>query len=119
MNRLEKKQSRRLRRRVRVRTKVSGTALRPRLSVFRSNRFTYVQAIDDAQGQTLCAASNKAADGREIKNKAADIGKLGELIGAKLKEKGIAEVVFDRNGYRYHGVVKALAEGARKAGLKF
>lgn len=119
MNRLEKKTSTRLRRKVRVRTKVSGTAERPRLSVYRSNRFTYVQAIDDLVGRTVCAASNQAAEGREIRNTVVDIGKLGELIGAKLKEKGIAEVVFDRNGYRYHGVVKALADGARKAGLKF
>jgi large subunit ribosomal protein L18 len=119
MNRLEKKINSRHRRKGRVRTKVSGTAERPRLSVFRSNRYTYVQAIDDGLGQTLCAASNKAAEGREIKNTAAGIGKLGELIGAKLKEKGIAEVVFDRNGYHYHGLVKALADGARKAGLKF
>lgn len=119
MNRIEKKNNSRHRRKVRVRTKVSGTAERPRLSVFRSNRYTYVQAIDDGQGRTLCTASNKAAEGREIKNTAVDVGKLGELIGAKLKEKGIAEVVFDRNGYRYHGLVKALADGARKAGLKF
>jgi large subunit ribosomal protein L18 len=119
MNRLENKIRWRLRRKVRVRTKVSGTAERPRLSVFRSNRYTYVQAIDDTKGHTVCSASNREKDGREIKNKVADIEKLGAMVGAKLKEKGIAEIVFDRNGYRYHGIVKAVAEGARKAGLKF
>ena len=119
MNRLEKKNHSRQRRKVRVRTKVSGTTERPRLSVFRSNRYTYVQAIDDGLGRTVCTASNKAAEGREIKNSVVGIGKLGELIATKLKEKGVAEVVFDRNGYRYHGMVKALADGARKGGLKF
>jgi large subunit ribosomal protein L18 len=119
MNRLENKRRKRARRKVRVRTKIVGTAERPRLSVFRSNRYTYVQVIDDAKGHTLCCASNEAKDGREIKNKVADVEKLGALIGAKLKEHGISEIVFDRNGYQYHGIVKAVAEGARKAGLKF
>ena len=119
MNRLEKKTHRRERRKVRVRTKVNGTTERPRMSVYRSNRYTYIQVIDDSKGHTVCASSNKAAEGREIKNTVKEIGKLGELIGAKLKEKGIEQVVFDRNGYRYHGLVKAIAEGARKAGLKF
>ena len=119
MNRLEKKTTRRVRRKRRVRTKISGTTQRPRMSVYRSNRYTYVQVIDDTKGMTVASASTKAKDGREIGRKVAEIGKLGELVCAKLKEKGIDQVVFDRNGYRYHGVVKAIAEGARKAGLKF
>lgn len=89
------------------------------MSVFRSNKNTYVQVIDDTRGVTLASASTMAKDGREIGHKVADIGKLGAMVCAKLKEKGIDGVVFDRNGYRYHGVVKAIAEGARKAGLKF
>lgn len=116
---MENKANRRLRRRRRVRTKINGTAVRPRMSVYRSNRYTYIQVIDDTKGFTLASASTMAKDGHDIGRKVADVGGLGAQIGAKLKEKGIDQVVFDRNGYRYHGVVKAIAEGARKAGLKF
>jgi large subunit ribosomal protein L18 len=119
MDRLEQKISKRVRRRARIRKRISGTAERPRLTVFRSNRYTYVQAIDDVKGQTLCAASNLSKDSRAIRNTMVEVGKLGELIGSKLKEKGVQSVVFDRNGYRYHGIVKAIADGARKAGMKF
>jgi len=106
----------------RVRKKISGTAQRPRLSVFRSARHVYVQAIDDVSGLTLASASTLSPELKDkIKGlKKRDAAKLvGEQIGARVKEKGIEEVVFDRNGFLYHGRVQALSEGAREAGLKF
>ncbi len=100
----------------RIRGKVSGTAQRPRMSVFRSNKGIYVQLIDDLQGRTLAAASSKGiAEG----TKTEVAGKVGEQIAKKALEIGISEVVFDRNGYLFHGRVKSLADAARKAGLKF
>lgn len=103
----------------RVRNKVSGTAARPRLSVFRSNKQIYCQVInDDLQGGcvTLCAASSKGLEAMPKKEQAA---KVGEMIAKKALEAGITTVVFDRNGYLYHGRVKEVADGARNAGLKF
>jgi len=111
------KQLKRGRRKGRVRAKVSGTADCPRLSVFRSNRGIYAQLIDDEIGQTLAAVS-----AREIKSKSKKIDagfELGKLIAKKAADKGIAKAVFDRNGYKYHGRVKALADGARAGGLQF
>ena len=100
----------------RIRGKISGTAQRPRMSVFRSNKAIYVQVIDDLAGNTLVAASSKGiADGTKTEIAA----KVGEEIAKKAQEKGITEVVFDRNGYLFHGRVKSLADAARKAGLKF
>ncbi len=100
----------------RIRGKISGTAQRPRLSVFRSNKAIYVQVIDDLAGNTLVAASSKGiAEGTKTEIAA----KVGEEIAKKAREKGITEVVFDRNGYLFHGRVKSLADAARKAGLKF
>ncbi|MDE5644805.1 MAG: 50S ribosomal protein L18 [Muribaculaceae bacterium] len=100
----------------RIRGKVSGTAERPRMSVFRSNKAIYVQVIDDLSGTTLVAASSKGiSEGTKVEIAA----KVGEEIAKKAVEKGIAEVVFDRNGYLYHGRVKSLADAARKGGLKF
>jgi large subunit ribosomal protein L18 len=106
----------------RVRLKVSGTAERPRLCVFRSSTHLYAQVIDDAAGRTLVAASSVDKEMRkQIKGggnvAAAKI--VGQVVASRAKEKGIAQVVFDRGGYRYHGRVKALAEAAREAGLKF
>ncbi|HBC22422.1 MAG TPA: 50S ribosomal protein L18 [Porphyromonadaceae bacterium] len=100
----------------RIRGKIKGTAQRPRMSVFRSNKGIYVQLIDDLRGCTLCAA-----DSRDIKegNKVEISAKVGEAIAKKAMEAGITEVVFDRNGYLFHGRVKSLADAARKAGLKF
>ncbi len=100
----------------RIRGKISGTSQRPRLSVFRSNKGIYVQLIDDLRGHTLCAA-----DSRDIKEgtKVEISAKVGEAIAKKALEAGITEVVFDRNGYLFHGRVKSLADAARKAGLKF
>jgi len=100
----------------RTRGKISGTAQRPRMSVFRSNKAIYVQVIDDLAGNTLVAASSKGiAEGTKTEIAA----KVGEEIAKKAQEKGITEVVFDRNGYLFHGRVKSLADAARKAGLKF
>lgn len=106
----------RLHRKRRIRAKVSGTAKRPRLSVFRSLTGLYVQAIDDEKQTTLVSASSKEVS---KKNDIAGATKLGQLIADKCKKAKIEEVVFDRGGYKYHGKVKAVAEGARKNGLKF
>lgn len=103
------KRQKRIRRHKRVRTLIKGTKERPRLSVFRSNKRIYVQLIDDSRGTTLLGVS-------DIKTSAS---KTGETLAKKAIEKGINSVVFDRGGYKYHGRVKALAEGARKGGLKF
>ncbi len=109
----------RTRRHIRVRRKISGTAERPRLCVYRSNTNLYVQIIDDVAGNTLVAASTLD---KEIKTKHANkeaAKELGALIAKKAKAKKIETVVFDRGGYIYHGVVKELAEAAREGGLKF
>ena len=110
------------RRKLRTRSKISGTAERPRLSVFRSAKHIYAQVVDDIEGRTLAAASTLSRDlkttlGEDDKTAAAK--KVGALIGQICLEKNINKVVFDRNGYLYHGRVKALAEAAREAGLQF
>ncbi|NLG93345.1 MAG: 50S ribosomal protein L18 [Clostridiales bacterium] len=109
----------RLNRHRRVRGKISGTAERPRLNVFRSTTNIYAQIIDDVKGVTLAAAStlDKDFNGNGGNKEAAR--KVGELIAKRAAEKGITEVVFDRGGYIFHGRVKELAEGAREGGLKF
>lgn len=100
-----------------VRSKIQGTEERPRLTVFRSNKQIYAQVIDDLNGRTLAAASSlKLTENASKKEIAA---KVGELIAQKAQEAGVSAVVFDRNGYLYHGRVRELAEGARNAGLKF
>ena len=112
----------RLRRHLRVRTKVVGTTARPRLAVFRSLQHVYAQVIDDSRGATLAAASTLDPDVRsqlEGKNKSAEAQLVGQLIAQRAKERGIESVVFDRGGYQYHGRVKALADAARAAGLSF
>ncbi len=103
----------------RVRKKVHGTATRPRLAVFRSNRYIYAQIIDDDKGVTVASASSREAGlaGKTLTVETAT--EVGKLIGARAKDAGIDEVVFDRGGFAYHGRVKALADGARTAGLKF
>ena len=118
MKKIEDKARRRVKRKASIRKKIHGTAERPRLTVYKSNKHTYVQAIDDIKGVTLAAASNLEKEQRGTPNKVGTLEKLGALIGERLKSKNIAEVVFDRNGYRYHGKVKAIAEGARKAGIR-
>lgn len=118
MNRLETKKKQRAKRKLRIRKKISGSAAIPRMSVFRSNKYVYVQVIDDVAGKTLASVSNAQKENKALKSTVADAEKIGELIGAKLKEKKVSKVVFDRNGYLYHGVVKAVADGARKAGIQ-
>lgn len=100
-----------------IRAKAFGTAERPRMSVFRSNKGMYVQIINDQEGVTLAAVSSKSTDGAGTKKEVS--AKLGELIANKAKEAGVENVIFDRNGYLYHGRVKEMAEAARKGGLKF
>lgn len=109
----------RLKRHARVRNKISGTAERPRLNVFRSTKHIYAQLIDDVAGVTLAAASSmdKGFEGFGGNKEAAK--KVGAALAKKAAEKGITEVVFDRSGYVYHGRVKELAEGAREGGLNF
>jgi large subunit ribosomal protein L18 len=112
----------RLRRHRRVRRKVSGNGSRPRLAVFRSLNHIYAQVIDDAQGRTLASASTLDAELKKDakgKTKTDRAGLVGELLAKRAAEKGISEVSFDRGGFKYHGRVKALAEAARKGGLKF
>jgi len=110
------------RRKLRIRRKISGTAEQPRLTVFRSAKHIYAQVVDDVAGKTLAHASTLSRDvrsaiGEDVKSDAAK--KVGAAIAKALTAKGVSKVVFDRNGYLYHGRVKALAEGAREAGLKF
>jgi large subunit ribosomal protein L18 len=111
------KELRRIKIKQRVRKSISGTTDCPRLTVFRSNKQIYAQVIDDLNGKTLAAASSIAITDKAPKKEIAS--KVGEMIAQKSKEAGISAVVFDRNGYLYHGRVKELAEAARKGGLKF
>ena len=111
-----KKQERRIKIKYRVRKSVNGTAERPRLSVFRSNKQIYAQVIKDVNGTTLAAASSI---GLEAMPKIEQAQKVGALLAEKAKAAGVETVVFDRNGYLYHGRVKALADAAREGGLNF
>jgi large subunit ribosomal protein L18 len=114
----ESRREGRSRRHERVREKIRGSASRPRLAVFRSLTHIYAQLIDDEKGTTLVAASSVGA--KEIKASKSERAKaVGTTLGERAKAKGISEAVFDRGGYRYHGRVKALSDGARSAGLKF
>jgi large subunit ribosomal protein L18 len=108
----------RLRRRRRVRAKISGTATRPRLSVFRSNRGIQAQLIDDVNGHTIAAVNWIEGDLKSLA-RMDQAKRAGELLAERVKAAGVEQCVFDRGGYRYHGKVKALAEGAREGGLKF
>lgn len=112
------KSERRLRIKRNIRSKISGTAERPRLSVFRSNKNIYAQLIDDLTGRTLVAASSATVAEGGIAKVEASVA-VGKELATKAQEQGITEAVFDRSGYLYHGRVKSLAEGAREAGLKF
>ncbi len=112
------KGAQRLRRQRRVRAKVTGTAERPRISVFRSNRGVAAQLIDDVNGVTLAAASWTEPDLRSLSRKE-QAAKVGETLAERAKAAGVETAVFDRGGYQYHGRVQALADGAREGGLKF
>jgi len=116
---LARKQRRRNRIRQRIRKKVSGSSDRPRMSVFRSNKYIYVQLVDDTIGHTLAAASSHDEGIKRDIPKAEQASQVGEKVAEKAKEAGIDKVVFDRGGYLYHGRVKALADGARNGGLEF
>jgi large subunit ribosomal protein L18 len=116
------RQQARLKRKKRIRKKIYGTQQRPRLSVFRSARHTYAQVVDDTTGHTLAAASTldkEAQSGSKSENKVEAAKLVGKLVGQRALGKGIKEVVFDRNGFLYHGRIKSLSEGAREAGLVF
>lgn len=114
-----KKVNRRLKIKMRVRKSVNGTADRPRMTVFRSNKQIYVQLIDDQNSKTLAAATSRDKSIEGASNKVEQAEKVGTLIAEKAKAAGIESVVFDRNGFLYHGRIKALADAARKGGLKF
>jgi large subunit ribosomal protein L6 len=107
----------RYRRKIRIRKRVSGTGERPRISIFKSNKYVYLQVIDDTAQHTLVSASNLEKDNKNIKSKVSEIVKLGEILGQRLKDKNITKAVFDRNGYMYHGIIKAVADGIRKSGI--
>lgn len=120
---IKKNKNIRLRSKIKIRRKISGLASKPRLTVYRSLNNMYVQLIDDSAGNTLVTASTLSKDLKEeLKNSKGKISKskmVGKLVAKKALEKNISQVVFDRNGYRYHGRVKAIADGAREGGLKF
>jgi large subunit ribosomal protein L18 len=116
------KRENRIKRHTRVRAKITGTKEIPRVSVFRSNRHLFVQVIDDLTGKTLMSNSIESKAKKTAKTKAAkseNATKIGEMIAEKAKAAGISKIMFDRGGYKYHGRVKALADGLRKGGLEF
>jgi len=122
MGKLDPKVKSRIKRKKRIRKKIMGDSQRPRLSVFRSARHIYAQVIDDTSGRTLAAASTLEPTVRgkkDFENKTAAAAYIGKVVAERAREKGIAKVVFDRNGFLYHGRVKALSQGAREAGLEF
>ncbi len=120
MERVKSKTVRRSRRKAGIRKRVLGVSSRPRLTVFRSLKHIYAQVIDDLAGRTLAAASTaQAKAGGSAGGNCAAAAGVGKTLADRAKKAGIAEVVFDRNGYAYHGRIKALAEAARKGGLKF
>lgn len=119
MKPIKLKRFQRKRRKIRVRKCISGTAERPRVSVFRSLKYVYAQAIDDVGGRTLASASSREKGFDGGTGNVAAATKVGTALAEKLKSQGVASLTFDRNGYRYHGRVKAVAEAMREAGLKF
>ena len=122
MGSLNPKKRARLKRKKRIRKNLVGTPERPRLSVFRSAKHIYAQVVDDSRGQTLVAASSMDKSVKEqpvFENKIVVAGFVGKLLGERAVEKGLRQVVFDRNGFLYHGRVKAVSESAREAGLDF
>jgi large subunit ribosomal protein L18 len=123
MSATHKKRLARFKRKVRIRQRMRGTAAKPRLSVFRSAKHISAQVIDDIAGKTIAAASSLEKDVRgqkaSFENKTAQATFIGKLIAERAQEKGVKQVVFDRNGFLYHGRVKAVSDGAREAGLKF
>ncbi len=119
IKKLNDKQRKRLKRKIHIRKRLHGTADRPRMTVSRSNSNLYVQVINDDEGKTLASISTLEKEFASLKPTVANGEKIGEEMGKRLKEKKVTSVVFDRNGYLYHGVVKAIADGTRKAGIVF
>lgn len=119
MKRVVEKRARRAKRKIHIRKRVNGTALIPRMSVYRSNKHMYVQVVDDSASKTIATVSSMEKEFKSLKNTVADAEKIGVAIGEKLKAAKIKSIVFDRNGFLYHGIVKAIADGARKSGIKF
>ena len=114
------KRERRIRIKNRIRSRIAGTAVRPRMSVFRSNKEIYAQIIDDVNGKTISTASSRDKDISSVKGTKTDVASLvGKSVAEKALKAGVDTISFDRGGYLYHGRVKSLAEGAREAGLKF
>ncbi len=112
---LKQKNALRIKRKRRVRGKISGTASKPRVTIFKSNRYIYAQAIDDTKGVTLCAVDGKKLNQKANANSAKEVAKV---FADTLKEKGLSEVVFDRNGYKYNGVIVSFADALREHGIK-
>ncbi|MCH5290157.1 MAG: 50S ribosomal protein L18 [Treponema sp.] len=119
LRKMTDKQRRRLRRKFHIRKRIYGTAARPRMTVYKSGRHLYAQVVDDDKGHTLAAISTLEKEFIALKPNVEGAAKLGEAMGQRLKDKNITTIVFDRNGYLYHGVVKALADATRKAGIVF
>lgn len=119
MKPIKLKRFQRQRRKIRVRKRISGTAERPRVSVFRSLKYIYAQAIDDVGGRTLASASSREKGFDGLPGNVAAASKVGATLADKLKSQGVETLTFDRGGYRFHGRVKALAQAMRDAGLKF
>jgi large subunit ribosomal protein L18 len=119
LRKMLEKDRKRLKRKIHIRKGIFGTAERPRMTVTRSNRSLSIQIIDDTKGHTLASASTLEKELQNIKATVEGAGQLGEVMGKRLLEKNIKTVVFDRNGYLYHGVIKALADGTRKTGVQF
>jgi len=113
------KDRKRLKRKIHIRKTISGTAERPRMTVFKSNRSLSIQLIDDTKGHTLASVSTLEKELRNIKTTVPGALQLGEIMGKRILDINIKSVVFDRNGYLYHGLIKAMADGARKAGVLF
>ncbi len=119
MNKTNKKNDKLARRHRKIRTQISGTSDKPRISVFRSNRGAYIQLIDDVSGKTLTSVNIKEVKGADKMKKIDQSKELGKLLAEKALKLNISKVVFDRGGYKYHGRVKAVADGAREGGLIF
>jgi large subunit ribosomal protein L18 len=110
---------RRRKRKMHIKKKLKFSPDRPRVTIFKSSRYTYLQAIDDTQGKTMASVSNKEKEFISVKNRVDAVGVLGKVLAERLKDQNISAIAFDRNGYPYHGIVKAIAEEIRKAGIVF
>ena len=119
MKKINDKLKRRSRRKKHIRKNLKGNSACPRMTVYRSNKKMYIQVVDDDKGETILSASSLEKDLKDLKNCVSDADKLGEVVGDRLKKKKIKRIVFDRNGYKYHGIIKAIADGTRKKGIEF